>query len=139
MREKHGISRIVIVALSVLLSVLGIIVQMDWGKALFPENVKSELTTNILLLCVGICICIGIIILSKISEYKKVLWFISILTAVLMVLSASPMAKFENGVRFLHIGPVVVRFVLMVPLAFILTISHIVALYAEQDENKMLL
>ena len=137
--KKGKPSIAVIIILSVFISIIGIIVQMEWGKALSQGTVKNELIENTLLLFMGLGLCGLLLWMANKRGKKAALNFITMLAVLLLVLTCTPLSTAENGIRLLHIGPIVIRYILIVPLAYVLAVSHIIAIYVAQDEYKMFL
>ena len=138
MKNRYRINTLIILLISVILSVIGMIVQAEWGKALFPESVQSELAENILLLFLGILLCGILAAAARFLGSRRTIWIVFILTLLLMILSVSPLALSDYSGQRLYIGPVVVRFGLMAPLVFILAVSSAIDLYGKEKPGKIL-
>ena len=128
----------VIIGLSVLLCVMGMIVQYEWGKVLFTtKEIKEELLVNIVLLVLGICVVCAFVLASKVKGYRSTIHISAIICCVLMILSCTPLTENSNGIRLLHLGPVTVSFTLLVPFVYIAVVSEIIYRLGETEEYKM--
>ena len=125
-----------ILIISIVLSCLGMMVQMEWGRVLSPESIQVEVLSNILLTVIGLIICGVFITLSKAIGYKNTMLSIMIVVTVLVVLLCSPLARIGHYLRMLFIGPVVLRISRIIPLAFLLIVSNIITRFVK-NENKM--
>ena len=138
MSKAYKTNKVIIILISIVLSIIGIAVQMEWGKALFPESVQHELRENILLVIFGIFLCCILMIVACQFGSNKAIVIVSVWTILLLLLSCSPLVQSINGIRRLRLGPIVVRFSLMVPWAYIFAVSGIVDLFGKKDEKAIL-
>ena len=122
------------VCIAIILSIIGAVVQKDWGDALFPQSVRAEQIKNAVLIGMGLCICILFKVISRLKGSKAALIGVSVVTGVLLILASFSVASFGNGIRLVLLGPIIIRFSLLIPLAYILIVSFAISRLEGQSD-----
>ena len=119
---------------------LGIFVQYEWGKALFPaEEVSREFVSNLFLLLLGLFLLALFVVVTKTVGFRNTLRIIMVVACVFLVLSFTPLAVNGISERALHIGIVTIPTDVVIALIYIMLCSVITNRYGKDEALFMFL
>ena len=120
--KRHNFTFILIIAL--ILSIIGLIVQIEWGMVIFEiRDVEAELGTYLQILGIGLLFLAIAYGLSVLLPYSAVVAYIMPAAIMIFMIISRVNEYYINGVHFVYLGQLYLRFSFLIPIAFVYALA----------------